>query len=330
MSVLDLDFIRQSAGFLALLLFCSYGLSLLRSRFWLIALFQQFKIQYFAGGMILGAVMLFLEEPFAALVMFAIAGAAYYEIRRKMHRPRRYAPPSLNNDAPVFTLMQYNKYHKNRPYVRLKESLHRGEVGNVDFLLIIEVEEQDKEPLDEALRDLYPYGAPEGADLPDMVMLFSKYPLENLEILDLCPDVHERQGFRFDIKPAGFERPIAVYSAHVDSPISARALVEHRAGLVGLARHAGAEPHKDVIVMGDWNTTPYTQVYRSVLALSGAKYQNYRVLPLGTWPSFLMLPFLKIPLDHVLFKGDLVLLDLKKGPCFGSDHHSLLAKFSLK
>jgi endonuclease/exonuclease/phosphatase (EEP) superfamily protein YafD len=94
-----------------------------------------------------------------------------------------------------------------------------------------------------------------------------------------------------------------------------------------MAQFAGAAREDNVILMGDWNLTPWSPVFREVLEIGGLHYQNFGLLPVSTWPSFNFLSVLKIPIDHVLFKGGLRPVSFARGPSNGSDHHSLIARF---
>jgi endonuclease/exonuclease/phosphatase (EEP) superfamily protein YafD len=82
----------------------------------------------------------------------------------------------------------------------------------------------------------------------------------------------------------------------------------------------------DRIVMGDFNSTPWSDVqvaFRKALLLD-----NRGPLPL-TWPTRLPAP-LRVPIDTVFVGGGLSLRDLHAGPDLGSDHLPVIAEIGSK
>ena len=78
---------------------------------------------------------------------------------------------------------------------------------------------------------------------------------------------------------------------------------------------------------GDWNITPYSPYFDELKKRSGLKYEITTIFPAHTWPSPFILPLFQIPIDHILYKGDLQLISKERGPAMGSDHYPLIATF---
>ena len=79
---------------------------------------------------------------------------------------------------------------------------------------------------------------------------------------------------------------------------------------------------QDKIVMGDFNSTPWSDVqvaFRNATAL-----ENRGPLVLS-WPASLPPP-LRVPIDPVFVGGGLVIRDLRAGPSLGSDHLPMIAE----
>lgn len=78
----------------------------------------------------------------------------------------------------------------------------------------------------------------------------------------------------------------------------------------------------DAIVMGDFNSAPWSRVQTAFRAATG--FDN----PAGwqtTWPRWLPWP-LRLPLDHVLARGHLVVTSFAAGPATDSDHLPVIAE----
>jgi len=76
------------------------------------------------------------------------------------------------------------------------------------------------------------------------------------------------------------------------------------------------------ILAGDFNVTPWGRAYG---ASPGMRAGDPRFA--GTFPAFA--GWLGLPIDHIRFGGELLLVDHRVGPDIGSDHQPLFATFAL-
>ena len=136
-------------------------------------------------------------------------------------------------------------------------------------------------------------------------------------------------------------RPITVLATHwfrplarsdqspwgTDDPARAAYLadglpVSRQAGQAGLfARYLNRQP-RDLIVMGDLNGAPWSRVQRAFRAKTGLDNQAGWA---ASWPTFLPWP-LRLPIDHVLARGHLVVTRFEAGPRTESDHFPVIAE----
>jgi endonuclease/exonuclease/phosphatase (EEP) superfamily protein YafD len=99
--------------------------------------------------------------------------------------------------------------------------------------------------------------------------------------------------------------------------------VSRQAGQAGLfAKYLDRETPGDLIVMGDLNSAPWSRVQRAFRARTGLDNQAGWS---STWPSFLPWP-LRLPIDHVLARGHLVVTKFEAGPRTDSDHFPVVAE----
>ena len=96
-----------------------------------------------------------------------------------------------------------------------------------------------------------------------------------------------------------------------------------QAGQAGLfAKFLDRETPGDLIVMGDLNSVPWSRVQRSFRAKTGLANQAGWAT---SWPSYLPWP-LRLPIDHVLARGHLVVTRFEAGPRTDSDHLPVIAE----
>ncbi|MCE7887146.1 MAG: hypothetical protein DYH13_06550 [Alphaproteobacteria bacterium PRO2] len=314
------------ASNVAWFLLISFSFSLLARFHWAFELFSHFTIQYAVGGFILAALLLLMHQYWLAGLCAFVMVFSIVETRWLMQDPLLFTRPAAETN---FTVMQYNKLFRNDHFPQMRRWFEEN-AANIDVLIVQESGVRTIEEL-EQFRDFFPNQHP--ADKKDRfndVSVLSRYPFEVAKIpLSDRSDVSwfTAAASRIEIKKPGMP-PIVIYSFHTQVPIG-KTYSDHRNGtLAGLANAVKNEQSEFVIASGDWNITPYSPYFGDFLKTSGLHYQNYRLLPETTWAAHFLFPFLKIPIDHVLYNDRLMLTDIRRGPAMGSDHHSLIASFN--
>lgn len=120
---------------------------------------------------------------------------------------------------------------------------------------------------------------------------------------------------------AGKWNGIRIVTTHPHIPLTAPGLLARNRLLRTAGDNAGDS--ETFILMGDFNLTPWSPTFRS---LPGKRAGDPRFVQ--TWP--VAWGPLGIPIDHILFSGDLELVDSQLLPRTGSDHRALLARFRRK
>ena len=204
--------------------------------------------------------------------------------------------------------------HTANPRHDLLEAFLRRE--NPDVILLIEVDARWLTQL-EALTNVWPHTIQTPRDDNFGIALFSRHPFSQARILQLgeagLPSIEAE--LRIDTQP------VWIFGTHPLPPSSARNARWRDVQLEHAAAHAAARPDPKLL-LGDLNTTPWSPVFRRLLARSGLidtlRGRGYQ----PTWPS-LFVP-LWIPLDHCLVSPDLTVLDRRVGPHLGSDHRPVI------
>ncbi len=123
-------------------------------------------------------------------------------------------------------------------------------------------------------------------------------------------------------------RPLRVLGAHPLRPGRTKSTRMRNEVLATLARLASEQP--STIVLGDLNLTESTPCYGELLDHGALSDTRAGRGPMGTWRVMVPrlrweLPWLRLPLDHVLIGADLTTLDRHTGPEIGADHYPVIA-----
>lgn len=310
------------------ILVACYGLSHLARWHWTLDLLSHFQVQYAFFAIVFFAIFVVLKMPLAALVMLAVFAGAFYETRVPLAQPWQFSPPQrIETDRTALRVLHYNKYYSNKRHDQIVQFLRNGGQP-FDVVFLMEVEPDDAKVLREALADTYPYSIPAEGIGPDFSLILTRHEPLSTEHRAVAPEHVRTRGTRFTIQPNGFAEPLSLYTLHTRVPIAAQGQFRRNAELSGMARWIASDPSPHKILAGDFNITPYSPYFHDFVRESGLTYQTYGVFPPGTWVSFFTLPFLKIPIDHMMAGPGMRLLELTPGAAKGSDHHSLIGVFS--
>lgn len=118
-------------------------------------------------------------------------------------------------------------------------------------------------------------------------------------------------------------QPIAVYAIHPRPPES-QARADARDSLLADVAERVAGESMPVVVIGDFNATPWSYAFRSFAADTGLVNSQEGYGLAATWPT--TFPVTLVPLDHMLHSESLTTVKRSVGPDLGSDHLPLLVE----
>jgi len=81
------------------------------------------------------------------------------------------------------------------------------------------------------------------------------------------------------------------------------------------------------VVLGDFNSTPWSPTFRQLLAGSGLRDANIGFSYAPTWPAGAGI--LALPIDHCLVSSGISVRDFRRGATVGSDHLPVIADLAL-
>ena len=189
-------------------------------------------------------------------------------------------------------------------------------------MLFIELIESVESDLYENISDAYPYRSVEFHDGNYSMVMYSKLKWAKHQILKFS----EYEIPWFDTKFDVYGKEITLCSVHAPPPISPYFL-QLRNQLLDKA--CSDKNYQNAILVGDFNLTPYAVHFHEILEQIGWKDSRRGFGMANTWPSFLPAA-LRIPIDHILFRGDLVVMQRQVLDSNGSDHLPIMIKFAIK
>ncbi|KAA3608082.1 MAG: hypothetical protein DWQ01_13480 [Planctomycetota bacterium] len=143
------------------------------------------------------------------------------------------------------------------------------------------------------------------------LLLLSRFPILEQEVFEPLPG---RIALRVVLQV--HRRRLTVFAAHNLGPLE----IGHQQYLLQLAKKVSEE--KSALLLGDFNTTPWTAVFRSLKGEAELRDGRRGRGIQGSWrPKGWHLPWL--PIDHALVRGAAEIRSLEAGPAFQSDHRPL-------
>lgn len=284
---------------------------------WFLELFAHFAVQYLALLALAATLCLaFRLWPWALLALVAAVP--------NVLAVAPYLPGLISAPAPVaampVSLIAMNLLYRRQATAATRTYLERQ---SADLLILSEITPRWREKL-RALEGKYPYFAIRPRPNPWGIAVYSKYPLQAIEDLDLGDDRSSHLRVLVQL-PGGLAE---IYAVHLASPPRPRRARQRNTQLRLLAeRIAAADPDLPKIVAGDFNSTPFSPYFQDLLRDAGLRDGRR---PFGlqvTWPMW-PIP-LWIPIDHCLVSHGVIVTRVATGPSTGSDHLPLECTVSL-
>lgn len=175
--------------------------------------------------------------------------------------------------------------------------------------------------------NIYPHQISKLTEDPFGMIFLSKYPIieESLHIMHAGP----QDNFFFQALIKINDKEVSIYTAHTAPPVSHVYFAQRNREFIEISNTIQSDQNKNVIFLGDMNVTPYSPFFKEVQENTGLKNEHTTLLHLPTWSAFKNYLF-QIPIDHILHKGDLHLIEKRRGPSMGSDHYPLIATFAIQ
>jgi endonuclease/exonuclease/phosphatase (EEP) superfamily protein YafD len=227
--------------------------------------------------------------------------------------------PAANE--PKLKVVLANVHTENRMFEETEDFLL---AEDPEILVLLEVSHLWWARLDR-LRERYPHGKHVLRGDNFGIAVMSKTPFSELELLK-HPDSF-LPSYMGKITLDGV--PLTLIATHPLPPTSQEHTARRNSQLAHVASAAReARTSGEVLLMGDLNTTPWNPVFGGLLRVAGLRDTRKGFGLQATWPADL--PFLLLPLDHILVSPGLGVLERRTGDWNGSDHRPVIATLSLR
>jgi endonuclease/exonuclease/phosphatase (EEP) superfamily protein YafD len=282
-------------------------LPLLATTLWIFELFTHFRVQ-------LVATLALLALVFALRRAWRWCAALAFGLAVNVAPLVPYLRPGTTPAAAAtLNVLSVNVQADNDEYAGLVDGIAQT---RPDVVLVVEFTERWSERL-ASLDTEYPHQFLLPKEDKFGIALFSRYPLEAAEELEVGPTS------TIDARVATPRGTVRLIGVHLRPPISARRARERNAQLAALVPHVAAAP-EPLIVLGDFNMSPYSPYFASWLEQTGLRDARLGSGPDFTWPTFF--PPLGVPIDHCIVSQGLAVAEYRRLPAFGSDHYPVLVR----
>lgn len=315
-------FLMQCALVSGAFLVCAYLCSLAAQEYWVFDLLRHFMTQYLVGSLILAPFFLWKKKYILGGLVVLTGCASFIEIVWRFH----VAPiPSMLDDATIVKIAHYNKNIGNTDQSSLIAWIKSE---NPDIFVIQEAGDTISHAL-YSLKDTYPYQVLEPRKHAFGQVLASKFPIVDSAVVRTKAYSFENFYIHALIQiPDGPE--ISYYTIHPPPPVNAQYSKQRNGDLDAIGDAVATDKSKNIIVSGDWNITAYSPYFSNLMQKTGLQNIYISPTPIPTWPSQYVFQIFQIPIDYVLFKGDMILLERRRADAMGSDHYPVVASFALK
>ncbi|MBL9185201.1 MAG: endonuclease/exonuclease/phosphatase family protein [Verrucomicrobiaceae bacterium] len=278
----------------------------LGSLHWLLDLFSHFRLQYLVLCLLVLVFAIGRRRKFLGLLalvsMFWNAWPVF-----EVHRTAEPGEGKL-------TLMTFNVLYNHPQPERVIEHVMKTDP---DVVCLLETDWRWHEHL-QPLRDKYPHHAEELEYGAFGFACFTRLPTKSLTTRYFAHGLFP--SLVMELEHDG--KPLTVIATHPPPPMSSHTAGIWQKQFIEIAKLASTIPH-DLIVAGDLNATPWCHGMRLLQTGSGLQFRSADPVWPPTWG--LHLPMM-IPIDHVLVKGELSIMQRTIGPDLGSDHRPVLVR----
>lgn len=280
---------------------------------WLLDLLTQFRVYWIPVLIVLLVLFLSQRQRYAALVAFGTAIFCISSLLRYSYGGDGDKLPT----SPPLKVISYNIRASSRDATDILNYL-RSE--SADVVLLIEVKSSWLRKLGE-LRAIYPHEVAEPRPGAQGMWLLSRFPIRMVDEEGVSTAIRYPYISALIDTPGGTVRFVGTHPSVPISLSGARIRNSQMKAFAEIAQ-SSTEP---VIVAGDFNCTPFSGHFRSLLNTGGLKDSAVGFGFRNTWRRNISI----LPIDHVLVSEGILIASRQVGPRMESDHHPLVVELHL-
>lgn len=282
----------------------------LQAHFWVANMLAQFQLFALFGGLVFLALALLLRIKAGILFSLLLAASGAVAVAplmlHEMQAPQASGPSAKIINYNVLSISPHQEVIAG--WIRAQQP---------DIVALVEANYRWAFTV-AGLQDILPHQAVIDHDVHFGMMLLSRYPMENVKIL-------ERPGNMTKSIMADVALPIGTVRfiiAHPVTPMRPFSRIWRDIQIQGYAEYISASPNP-VVLMGDFNATPWTSSYLGLVK----EQQLYGSSLYPSWPS--KRHIFGIPIDQIVAGKGAVVSHVTTGPAHHSDHRARVAELRL-
>lgn len=265
------------------------------------------------------------QWPLAALLTLGLIASALTVVPETM-AAFATRPPAPGDGRPVLKLMTHNLFGLNRDMARVAAVIA---AEKPDIVALQEFFPEQRATLPQLLAAQYPYSARCVGGKRANIAIFSKLPFAEAQDGDCPQDRSGAQRTAHILATFTLANGVrfAVLTTHFDWPFPIERQRQQRDAIVEALKDVTVP----VLVVGDFNSAPWSYAQRDFATAAGLTRQTHGIL---TWPARFWVKGWRdtppiLPLDQVMTRGTVAVHDLRAGPRTGSDHLPIVVTFSV-
>lgn len=281
--------------------------SILGGFYWFFELFTHYAVYYAVVGSIFAVLSLLTHHPKSALIWTLMVSLNLAAIA-----PYLTSPTPQASENPTLTLLSQNFYYEGTDvdaFLRLVKE------EKPDIVIVHEASDLWK-TTKEKFRDGYPFMHITHETGIHGIFIASQVPGTFKEV-----PLGQHYGLVFTPNDLSYQ----VLAVHPTAPLTPDWAKDRNAQLDEIARLTYTSP-VPVIVMGDFNSTPWSPVFKNFLDESGLKDSRLGFGMTPTWHAHNLL--FKLPIDHALVSPGIEVQEFKSTEAIDSDHLGILLRVS--
>lgn len=280
---------------------------------WIFDLTSHFRVQY-AFGLLLVACAFATARKFKPALFFVGFAALNCSI---VVTHGWFGRATAKSTGQTLQVMLINVHTENQHYDLVRACIREN---NPDLVLFEEVNDRWLEQL-AGLKDTYPHSCSEPREDNFGILLLSKLPLENPEIVYLgdaeVPSVTAMVKFR--------DKSLTLLGTHPLPPGSQENTSLRNGQLSAISKFLDGRKGS-LVLLGDLNTTPWSHSFKRLLRETGLVDSSRGFGLQASWPANLF-P-VRISIDHCLLTPDLGVVNRWIAADIGSDHFPLVVEIT--
>ena len=283
-------------------------------------LLSHFRLQYLIGALVCLTIFVLQKDKFRSLAAGLLLIINGYTIAPLYlsGSPSTSSGEISENSAHKILLSNVNS--ANSEHQRLIDLIQQE---SPDILVLMEINGAWLTSL-QAIKTTYPFEKAIARNDNFGIAVFSKLPFDNAEVRYWGNNGLPSLMLNYQWQGEG----ITLLATHPLPPITKDMMQQRDTQLLQAAATA-AQQSGPVIMLGDFNITPWSSTFNQSIELSGLSNcrNGFGILP--TWPAQLKWPALMIPIDHCLASDAITVSELRTGDDIGSDHLPLIIELQL-